>query len=463
MKSLSVWTIDGMALNVNERRQLKQKLARASGSAIRDVISRLKPYWEAQSWLSLHNPYQKDPVGRISSDIKSGRLANDHLAEYVAASAVIHCFDGWSYLGRALEAEMAGDPDASRHLGYYAELRAAMSVLASGGIGVFDSQHIVVDGAQVCDVLTKFGGTHNFVWNALEIWAESEVGYKSVFRSIKPGGLPLSEWLEQFHAGAHFVGTKWLQQWGLDLSRLTDDRRARNLASYRPTTFTSPGPRPISDTMKSILQIWEMCEPEGNGGFPILDRHLLRHSLGLVSHSLYQGGQLSAGAIRQYCQQVELMLSSIAPVSVPNGWHKFLSYKNLADIPKIVDDANGKDDAYHPSHSKQVLARATLLLRVATGCSEDLLSKATMDIKASLGFWRSSLSVRRRLWPESAPISSSLDLWSDVDDASSSIREWLEQKQKGSLACHHVLWTEQASAASTLATTERAFLWGVGL
>ena len=39
---------------------------------------------------------------------------------------------------------MAGDPDAARHLGYYAELRATMSILAGDGIGVFQNKHIIV-------------------------------------------------------------------------------------------------------------------------------------------------------------------------------------------------------------------------------------------------------------------------------------------------------------------------------
>lgn len=64
----------------------------------------------------------------------------------MAASVIVHCFDGWSYLGRALEAEMAGDPQTAVHLGYYAELRAAMSVLASDEIGVFRNKHAVFTG-----------------------------------------------------------------------------------------------------------------------------------------------------------------------------------------------------------------------------------------------------------------------------------------------------------------------------
>ncbi len=445
-----------MAISDANRSQLEKRLAKASHSAIRAIMPRLTKYWQTNSWLSHRNPYRKNAVSKIKGNSK---LNHTQLSEYIAASAIVHCFDGWSYLGRALESEMAGDPDAARHLGYYAELRAAMSILASEGIGVFQRRHVVVERAKRCLRLEKkFGPTHEFVWNVLEIWAKSEAGKKAVLQSIKPGGLSLSEWLDQFGAGSQFVATEWLHQWGLDLSRLADDREARNVASYRPTAFTTPGSRAIDDTMKGILEFWRMCDPGADGGFPVLDRHLLRRSLKLLTQQLP-----SSQAKTLYSHRLGTMLNGITPSDLSsNEWSNFLSYKNLKDTPGIISDASGRVGSYHLNHSKQVLARATLLLRIATGCSADLVKEVGSTVKTDLEFWWLSLFVRRRLWPETAPPpSSSIDLWQDVEDESDSITQWL--KKKGADACRHSLWTECASAASTLATTERAFLWGVGL
>ena len=248
--------------------------------------------WKTGSWLGSGNPYQKDCVQRIERDTQAGRdLSHLALAEYVAASAIVHCFDGWSYLARALEAEMAGDPDAARHLGYYAELRAGMSTLASGGIGAFHQKHIVVSGPATCKMLRNFGGTHRFVWDALDLWANSDAGRNAVLGAIKPGGLPLADWLRQISSGTRSLATNWLLQWGLDLSRLAADRTARNVASYRPTAFTTPGPRPISDALEGILQFWKFCDPGASGGFPVLDCHLLRGSLRLLSERLRTPGR----------------------------------------------------------------------------------------------------------------------------------------------------------------------------
>ena len=157
-----------MALTTTQRTGLRNRLGKASGPAIRDAMPRLMEHWRVQSWLCNKNIYRQNVIDLINA---GGVLEHAHLSEYVAASAVVHSFDGWSYLSRALEAEMAGDPDSARHLGYYAELRAAMSMLASGGIGVFDRQHVVVRDSQECEIF-KSDGTHVFAWQALEIWAD---------------------------------------------------------------------------------------------------------------------------------------------------------------------------------------------------------------------------------------------------------------------------------------------------
>ena len=438
-----------MALNSNQQNNLKQ----ASRSAIREVIPGLEGYWLKESWLSDHNPYKKNSIEQIRTDRQNGQIS-DHtqLAEYVAASAIIHCFDGWSYLGRALEAEMAGNPDAARHLGYYAELRAAMSVLAGDGIGVFHNIHIIVIAPQKC-LLLPYETTHTFAWDALEFWANSSAGRDTLFQVIRPGGLPLREWLDQFSVGSNFIASEWLRQWGLDLSRLTRDREARNLASYRPTTFTSPGPRPIGDTLEAIQQFWEICEPGAVGGFPVLDRHLLRRSLALVSMEVHED-ELQARNL--YERQLNTMFNALNPKELSSKqWIDFLKYEELRDIPSIIQDANAQDDSYHPEHSKQVLARATLLLRVATGSSADLLGEVGPTVKEDLAFWWSSVAVRRRLWPAGNEPSSFIDLWQDVDDAIGGVGQWPQN--------YYTLWSNHAREAATLATTERAFLWGLEL
>lgn len=426
----------------------KITLGQASRSAICEIIPNLEGYWLQESWLSDSNPYRQD----IITQLKNENQISDHtqLAEYVAASAIIHCFDGWSYLGRALEAEMAGDPDAARHLGYYAELRAAMSVLAGNGIGVFDQKHIIVTETQQCVFLNSIG-THAFAWEVLKTWANLSAGRDILFQIIKPGGIYLREWLKQFSTGPEFIATEWLRQWGLDLSRLTEDRNARNLVSYRPTAFISSGPRPIGDTIEAIQQFWEICEPGAMGGFPVLDRHLLRLSLAWVNLKTDTDSLLTKN---QYENQLQTILNALDPRGMtPTQWTEFLKFENLRNMHPMIQDANARDYSDHLDHSKQVLARAALLLRVATGSSADLLREAGLTVKEDLTFWWSSVAVRRRLWPEANEPSSFIDLWEDVAEALDTVDQ---QPQD-----HYTLWSNYAREAVTLATTERAFLWGV--
>ena len=433
-----------MALSDGQKSTLRQ----ASRSAICEIIPNLEGYWLQESWLSDSNPYRQDIIRQLRNENQISDPTQ--LAEYVAASAIIHCFDGWSYLGRALEAEMAGDPDAARHLGYYAELRAAMSVLAGNGIGVFDRKHIIVTERQRCVFLNSIG-THAFTWEVLKNWANLPAGRDILFQIIKPGGIYLREWLKQFSAGPNFIAREWLRQWGLDLSRLTEDRNARNLVSYSPTAFISSGPRPIGDTMEAIQQFWKICEPGAMGGFPILDRYLLRLSLSLVN---LETGTDSLPARARYENQLQTMLNALDPKGLtPTQWTEFLKFESLRDMHPIIQDANAQDYSDHLDHSKQVLARATLLLRVATGSSADLLREAGLTVKEDLTFWWSSVAVRRRLWPEANEPSSFIDLWEDVADALDTVDQ---QPQD-----HYTLWSNYAREAVTLATTERAFLWGV--
>lgn len=439
--------------------ELKKHLKAASRKIVCDTVPRLERNWETNRWLSGDNSYRED----VAREIGKGTLpveAFSYLSEYIAASAILHCFDGWSYLSRALESEMAADPDTARHLGYYAELRAAMSLMASEGIGVFHDTHIVLTEGKTCEEIKDQGATHKFAWSTLETWAGLPESTGTVLRTVSPGGLALEDWLEKYSSGATFLTSEWLKQWGLDLSRLAEDRNARNLASYRATTFTSSGPEPINETMDSVLEFWKVCDPGAGGGFPVLDKHLLRISLESLFENKHGRSPEQEGA--KYREEMQTMLDDL-PLSPQSRdrWMKFLNREVEKDPLKIVTDAEGTDEPSHSHHSKQVLARAALLLRVATGSAGDILAEAGSDVRTKLNFWLHSASVRRRLWDKASPPMSFQDLWSDVEDAAEAVRKWMNDG--GQSRCHYDFWAANAAQASVLSTAERVFLWGARL
>src|ERR1700685_1183046 len=111
-----------------------QSLSRAN---VEMTLSGLRRFARQYKWVGTTNRYSLDTVGKISSDSSAGgKIRNPrHLSQYIAASCILHCSDGWSYLGKAIMSLLRGDPHRCRHLAYYAELRAVMSLVATEGIG----------------------------------------------------------------------------------------------------------------------------------------------------------------------------------------------------------------------------------------------------------------------------------------------------------------------------------------
>lgn len=436
-------------------------LQKADRRGIKRCISRIQKHWSGSRWLATRNRYRLDCIGQIELDSPDARTwtpTHVHLSDYIAASTVTHSFDGWSFLGRALDAELRGDPYSARHLGYYAELRAALALLATDGIGVFKNRHVVVDNRGRCHCV-RAGGTHEFTWESLQFWASSSAGVDTLLNSIRPGGTPLKEWLSHYPASINFIATAWLKQWGLDLSRLADDRESRNIASYRPTAFTSPGPVVVDDTVDSVARFWDMCEPGALGGFQVLDRHLLRRGVELAFKS--SRGRTRGQAPRKYENDIKAMLHGVGPSeSTPKQWEKFLSYQDDESNPWILDDANGRSGPTAPNHSKEVLARAALLLRVATGSVAELLGDVLSTGGSELEFWWSDQAVRRSLWSEQNPPNAFADLWLDIRNATDVMANWVEGETP---RCYNRLWHECGREAGAMATTERVGLWGLGL
>lgn len=233
------------------------------------------------SWIPKSNRYSTNVVAKVkkelsgaSRSVKSGR----HLAQYVTASSLLHCSDGWSYLGKALHAILWGDPHRAIHLAYYAELRAAMSLLASEGIGIFNRQHFFIVGPDSVTRAKSATSTHDFVWDCLETWSaqpRSGVLFSSI---VTPSQLPLAEWLRPIGgtSTAQPKARHWFRQWGMDLRLQPRDRDARNESSYRPDGIPESWKSNVNDVLGFALQAWDALGQGGKASFGELDRHILR-------------------------------------------------------------------------------------------------------------------------------------------------------------------------------------------
>lgn len=381
---------------------------------VEQTLSGMRRFLRHGHWIERTNRYSAKAVIRIRADARRGVLPEPRqLARYIAASSVLHCADGWSYLGKALVSFLRGDPHSACHLAYYAELRAALSLLASEGIGIFSNLHFVINAP---DSVRPFRhqkprlGTHKIAWATLEHWS-GLLRSGTVFASVvRPHGISLQDWLEPF-GGIAPQAANWFRQWGMDLRMLADDHDARNESSYRPEGVASFSELNPDENLTFASDLWHALEPDPASLFQNIDRHIFRIALeNLFVAQIGRRPTDDPPAFRVFVDR------SIAPqglggplqaaltdflmrVTVPNN----LSIFSMSSIP-----ADGR-----PSDSAAMLARATLLLRVATGSSSSLMTASGIG-GDEYRFWWQALGQRRGIWEGQRNREDLLDLWEDI-------------------------------------------------
>jgi hypothetical protein len=249
-----------MALNTRDYGAI-QALKRKD---VENTLSTLQIFTPEKRWIGSRNRYAVDTISRIKTEVAAGSLTKPHqLAQYIAASSVLHCTDGWSYLGKAISCLLRGDPHRARHLAYYAELRAAMSLLAASGVGVLNNRHFVIDAPNSVAKLIDQSGTHDFAWNCLEYWS-TQPASGDIFASIvRPHGRALDDWLTPL-GGGHVIAPQakdWFLKWGMDLALPREDKNARNESSYRPDGMPDSWCLDTATTLEFARDVWVALEP----------------------------------------------------------------------------------------------------------------------------------------------------------------------------------------------------------
>ena len=373
----------------------KQAIAAASRQAVSAGARRALTQILRRRWLAPRNRYRVATITSIESDHASGTINSRHLTEYGAVSAPLHCLDGWAYLGRAMGCHLHGDSDSARHLAYYAELRAAMSLLASQGVLVLNQQHFIVDSRGSVSHL-KRGGTHEVAWDALEEWAGLRQTSSFLGDILRPADKSLNDWIKAMPNGASWqpIATDWLRKLGLDLQLLSSDRRSRNEASYRPSRLNQRASLTSETAATAVREIWSLLEPAPPLSFGELDRYLLRLTIETAFKATE--GNSPAASKRKFGSVVESVVSSNVTGANVALWEQFLKRQLDPDDPGIIDlvrlkqrpraPSNAERDMRRPDHHLSVMARALLLLRVASGATRQMLVDAGINLD-HLEFW----------------------------------------------------------------------------
>jgi hypothetical protein len=390
--------------------------ARFSSEGTKKVFNGLLKNLTRNRWLTKNNRYINRCTIQIDEDIVNGTLALPHIADYIAASVPLHCIDGWSLFGKALLCESLGDSDGAKHFAYYAELRAAMSILGAGGIGIFGTKHFEIEANVNVGGPIKMKGTHIALRSGLDKWSKSADAVNLIKKVIRPEGIPLEDWFAEFTQSTsspiNWLAEKWLHDWGYDLLEIEDHQKAREHSSYRPTRLKRAAPSDPAEIIRLMTNVWDMSSPTAGGGMTI-DLYLLRLSVDAFYKTTNK-------------KKTKAVVEKVVVNLGFTGYKKDLILKALLDpiksaLPLVLRQSSLKtNDRELPSYSIQMLSRAFLLLRLSAGASSSLMEDCHVK-KENVEFWWKPLGEARGLWDSSYqdPL---LDMWVEVEEALSNLR-----------------------------------------
>lgn len=384
----------------------------------------------------------------------SPTINSNQLSQYIASSILVHCFDGWNFIARAFDALLAGDNATAIHMAYYAELRGAMSILASEGIGVFNRKHLYFDSGNAGNV---FGlTTHAAAKQLMDEWASLPIKKQIVFECIQVNNRNLAEWIS---ASGHSAGIgypasilkDWLNLWSIDL-KLDIDQGLRNETSYRPH-FTIPDPQ-ISDRVKELIEIWEKLEPSNGNGYFSLDMHLLRLTLENIFR-LDTGLRLRHHRYRIFIDDIFFYLGE----SKEQYLYDFLFRRKDASDHILLAEArkDSKDPSVNFENPMSMICRAILLHRFAAGIAKIMLAKSDVNPDNLQNWWQSA-ALKYGLIREIDIDIKPTELYLDVSDSILNIRNFSSPLTNVREVNEGII-----SDLTNLKQFQRICFWGIGL
>lgn len=419
----------------------------------------LKPFIKNSRWVGVTNRYASDVVNRLVKEPPNDNGRKRNLAQYIAASAILHSNDAWSYLGRAISCLMVGDAHRALHLAYYAELRAGMSLLAGAGVGIFNRRHYVINAPNSTASLVTKDGTHMVAWKALEHWSRQPASGSLFASLIRPEGISLDDWFAPIGGVTTLTAQarEWFMQWGMDLNLATKDRDARNESSYRPDGIPLAWEIASTNVLEFVKDLWASLEPSDQSSFEQIDRYILR--LALERHFGATSGSAPAATNPAFVSLINNVVGAqgLQPAGTKR-WNDFLLRATAASDPLIFANSSTQPAA-KASDPMAVLSRAVLLLRVATGSAHDLLKQAGFDATA-LSFWWSAIGVARGLWDGAAPPEQLSDLWADIRDTLLEVEDTIAT-DPSALSSINGLGYGLSGRLNMLCSHERVGLWGL--
>ncbi|MEN5197253.1 hypothetical protein [Sphingobacterium faecium] len=403
---------------------------------------------------------------------KRKKKLHRNVSEYIAASSLLHNMDGWTYFGQAIVSLLRGDFNTAKHLLYYSELRSCMSFLASNGIGVFNSRHLIINkNGKVVLINDKVPnphpnlrgsdnkiGTHDFTWDALNNIINCDKTLKIVFDNYYIEGIALNDWLGKFEVNESYkltIARRFLKLLSFDIEYFAGDKDARNQASYRPTNIIQNNSVEYNIILKDIKKIWEFSKPIGRKGEISIDIALLSELLQMAFKYTQPFQKSFKAANKQYNARLNRMLDSFGISQSRKDQLKKYFNQTHENIYEPMSLVNFKK----PEFIRGIIYRSFLFLRLSNTYNKTIISNNSNINKDSLSFWWRPLGVNFGLWEEDGDPEDFQDLWEDIDMYADDLNDIIQQNNY----CTSSFWKKHSNLAFLLGTCNRIGLWGLGI
>ncbi len=438
--------------------EIADAVSNASPDSVVEAAARLGtaspswPFLEAGSSL-----LQGPPLRFIESLFGQSPPAQqkEELAQYLALSAACHALDGWRYISQSSLAFLCGSRAQALHLAYYAELRAALAILARSGIGVLNRKHFALTSAG--DVLWFKGLTHEVAWKAIDSWATQPSCGPEVVRSFSSLEIAGDEWASATGATIATIGEHWIKNWSIDLHSLHVDRNLRNEASYRPNLRSDALALASRQDLRFVMDVSYATSPLSGGEFDVVDRAVIndfcRKSYKLLNDPPRRP-TLEAfwGGIAEWIRTNKGKSGSEAIEIV-----KSIRYSHLDPGGSIVRIAHLRNKGL-----TGVFSRGLLLLRLASA----LLRSHWQEVRRrrSPQPWQDRLlldyAVHALVCDAASPSKDYTILHADQELAITGLADWLAAQSSFNA---YQLWRDQSHALVELCRFERAGMTAVAL
>ncbi len=420
-----------------------------------------KKQFPKQRLLSPSNYYFNDTITK-TNNLAIGNVKEGAIAQYIAASIITHCYDGWNYLSRAIESFLNGDISSSIHFTYYSELRAVMSIMACNGIGIFDKRHVYFNSLMNIELLPSGRrsqlSTHGVANDLIKAWGTdlSHFHRDNILKMIKVNNRNLYDWINaitgsQAQGHINTVLNDWLGMWSIDI-KLGEDQRIRNETSYRPHFKTTK--LNILDDLQDIFSIWSGLEPANSNPFNEIDKYLCRNALEQVFR-MSNGQKINT---KKYQEFIEHIFDNLGE-SKDQFLFKFLLRKENKDDHILMIEAKRDivDKKINFKKPLPMICRSILLLRLATGSAHNVLSECNIQ-KGRLDFWWQAKAESIGVIDNTSTDFETIDLYSDISNAIDEIK--LKMSSINSRRDAIIL---AGNEINDIKQFQRICFWGLGL